>query len=318
MNSNWWVNAGKVAQKWQARNKKKEENNRREQQGGGKRAGGEVGEESFALTYHCAEALIVQGLAAIFFLTFLGARYQYLGLVGDHGLEPARINFWEPLQTRYASSWQGFLQTPSIFWWIPMSDAALTAVIHAGLCLSALVLLTGQSTWLWQALLWMLYFSLVSTATATSFYSYGWESQLLETTFLSIFLHPLPGIYNDGRIFLGIWPSRTLIHVPSSVPRWLFRWLMFRITLGAGLIKTRGSSCWTYKTCLYYHFETQPIPSPLSFVFHFLPRAIQRHLITVDFIAQLYTCWFVLAPPVGRLGRWSLGTGDCLLVKKTC
>ena len=35
--------------------------------------------------------------------------------------------------------------------------------------------------------------------------------------------------------------------------------LASRISTGAGLIKVRGSSCWTDRTCLWYHFETQPI-----------------------------------------------------------
>lgn len=41
-------------------------------------------------------------------------------------------------------------------------------------------------------LLWLLDFSIVTLAEGTSFYSYGWESQLLETGFLAIFLCDLP------------------------------------------------------------------------------------------------------------------------------
>ena len=52
----------------------------------------------------------------------------------------------------------------------------------------------------------------------------------------------------------------------------LFRWLIFRIMLGSGLIKIRGDEIWRNGTALYYHFETQPIPGPLSRWFHFLPR----------------------------------------------
>ena len=36
--------------------------------------------------------------------------------------------------------------------------------------------------------LWILYFTIVTSANGTSFYQYGWESQLLETGFLAIFL----------------------------------------------------------------------------------------------------------------------------------
>jgi hypothetical protein len=57
-----------------------------------------------------------------------------------------------------------------------------------------------------------------------------------------------------------------------SVVLWLFRWLIFRIMLGSALIKLRGDPAWRDLTALYYHFETQPIPNPLSRWFHFLPR----------------------------------------------
>ena len=50
------------------------------------------------------------------------------------------------------------------------------------------------------------------------------------------------------------------------------------------------------RTCLWYHFETQPIPSPLSFFFHFLPKAMLSRGVDVDLIVQLYTSWLVLVP----------------------
>ena len=55
---------------------------------------------------------------------------------------------------------------------------------------------------------------------------------------------------------------------------WLLRWLIFRIMLGAALIKLRGDPCWRDLTCLYYHYETQPIPNPLSRLFHLLPHPL--------------------------------------------
>ncbi|KAG7506993.1 lipase maturation factor 1 [Solea senegalensis] len=72
----------------------------------------------------------------------------------------------------------------------------------------------------------------------------GWETQLLETGFLAIFLCPL-------------W---TLSQVPRRCPPslvciWTFRWLIVRIMLGAGLIKIRGDKCWRDLTCMDYHYE---------------------------------------------------------------
>lgn len=83
---------------------------------------------------------------------------------------------------------------------------------------------------------------------------------------------------------------------------WLFRWLAFRISIGAGMIKIRGDSCWTQKTCLLYHFETQPIPNPMSFVFHFLPDWMLRRAVDLDLFVQVYTSWFVLLPTTTRMG----------------
>ena len=40
---------------------------------------------------------------------------------------------------------------------------------------------------------------------------------------------------------------------------------------GAGLIKLRGDPCWRDLTCLDYHYETQPMPNPLSWYFHGRP-----------------------------------------------
>jgi len=67
---------------------------------------------------------------------------------------------------------------------------------------------------------------------------------LLETGFLAIFLCPLL----DGPSF----PKRA----PPLVMLWLFRWLVFRIMLGAALIKLRGDTVWRDLTALYYHFES--------------------------------------------------------------
>ncbi|VFV47603.1 Hypothetical predicted protein [Lynx pardinus] len=72
----------------------------------------------------------------------------------------------------------------------------------------------------------------------------GWESQLLETGFLGIFLCPL---WTLSRLPTGTPPSQIVL--------WGFRWLIFRIMLGAGLIKIRGDRCWRDLTCMDFHYE---------------------------------------------------------------
>ena len=111
---------------------------------------------------------------------------------------------------------------------------------------------------------------------------------LLETGFLAIFLCPLL----DMRPF----PK----HAPPMPIIVLFRWLIFRIMLGSGLIKIRGDEIWRNGTALYYHFETQPIPGPLSRWFHFLPHTVLKIGVWFNFLAELAAPWFVFWPRLAR------------------
>ncbi|KAM4623842.1 lipase maturation factor 1 isoform 2-T2 [Polymixia lowei] len=46
--------------------------------------------------------------------------------------------------------------------------------------------------------------------------------------------------------------------------------------LGAGLIKIRGDKCWRDLTCMDYHYETQPVPNPMSYYMHRSPWWVHR------------------------------------------
>jgi hypothetical protein len=123
--------------------------------------------------------------------------------------------------------------------------------------------------------LWALYLSIVNVG--QRWYSFGWESLLLEVGFLAIFLG------NDS----VDPPLLTLL---------LLRWLLFRLEFGAGLIKMRGDACWRDLTCLYYHHETQPMPGPLSWYFHHLPRPLHRVEVLANHGTQLVVPFFLFLP----------------------
>jgi len=165
------------------------------------------------------------------------------------------------------------------------SDATLLVAAWIGLILSCVVI-AGYANAIMLLALWFLYMSFVNVG--QEWYSYGWEIQLLETGFLAAFLCPLL----DARPF----PRRP----PPTQVIVLFRWLIFRIMLGAGLIKLRGDEVWRNSTALYYHFETQPIPGPLSRWFHFLPRWILRAGVWFNWLAELIAPWFAFGPRIAR------------------
>lgn len=210
-------------------------------------------------------------MGLLYLLAFLIAANQYLPLLGERGLLPVRLflarsRFWK---------------APSLFW-LNCSDRFIGAVIGLGLALSILALSgisdasgVALSVGVW-ALLWLLYLSLVNVGQV--FYGYGWEILLLECGFLTIF-----------------WGSTD--SDPPALLRWLLLWVLFRVMFGAGMIKLRADRCWRDLTCMYYHFETQPLPNPLSRYFHFLPRPVLKGGVLLNHVVELVAPWFVFAPP---------------------
>lgn len=227
--------------------------------------------------------MILRLLGLIYAIAFLVAINQVLPLMGSHGLLPVG-DYLRRVSNALGSDGAGFMRLPSVFWF-GHSDAALLAVAWIGLVLS-LVVAAGYANAIVLAVLWFLYMSLVHVG--QEWYGYGWEIQLTETGFLAIFLCPLL----DMRPFPRYAPPFPIIV--------LFRWLVFRIMFGAGLIKIRGDVIWRNATALYYQFETQPIPGPLSRWFHFLPHAVLKTGVWFNHLAELVAPLFVFWPRVAR------------------
>src|SRR5260221_2960890 len=229
-----------------------------------------------APSYWLARLLLQLGLGIGYLVAFLNALNQFPGLLGERGLLPvpdylARISFRE---------------APSLFHF-RYSDRLLRAVALGGIVLSLAIVAGLPDRWpapvtiaLWLVL-WALYLSIVNVG--QTFYSFGWESLLLAAGLLAAFLGPADGA------------------VPAPI-LWLFRWLLLRLEFGAGLIKMRGDRCWRDLTCLYYHHETQPMPNPLSWYFHHLPKRFHRMEVLGNHFAQLVAPVFLFAPqPVATI-----------------
>jgi hypothetical protein len=241
-----------------------------------------------ARSFWLTRFVILRLLGFVYFFAFLSAALQIVPLVGADGLLPAR-GFLDRVAAQLGGTGAGFLRLPSLFW-IDVSDGWLLAAAWIGVALSLLVLL-GYANALLMAILWALYFSFVSVG--QDWYGYGWEIQLLETGAIAIFLCPLL----DGRPF-----PRT---PPPFAAILLLRWLAFRIYVGAGLIKMRGDECWRDLTCLVHHYETQPIPNPLSRFYHFRPLWFHKGGALYNHFVELLCPWMLFAPRVARLAAAS-------------
>ena len=227
--------------------------------------------------YWLARLLLERGIGVICLLAFLVAANQFKPLLGARGLLPVRL-FVKQVPFRDA---------PSLFYLLPRDGAFLTAA-WLGVLLSCLVIsgLAARHTWLSVATwltIYLLYLSFVNVG--QTFYAFGWESILLEACFFAIFL--------GG--------AKT---VSQPIPIWLFRWLLFRIMFGAGLIKLRGDSCWRDLTCLNYYYETQPMPNPLSWFFHWAPQWLNKGGVLWNHFAELLVpfAYFLPQPIAGLAG----------------
>ncbi len=132
--------------------------------------------------------------------------------------------------------------------------------------------------------LYVLYLSVVNVG--QRFFGFGWESMLLETGFFTAFLGPR--------------------HVaPSVIPVLALRWMFFRTELGAGLIKLRHDRCWRDLTCLYFHYETQPLPNPLSWYFHRMSKSGHRFGVLFSHFVQVVCPFGLFAPqPIASVAAW--------------
>ncbi len=232
-----------------------------------------------APSYWLTRFVVLRVLGLVYVAAFGSFVWQALPLLGEHGLLPA-VTLLARVQAQIGSPLACFFEVPSVFW-LGVSDPMLLGVGLLGLALS-LLLLFGFANAIQLAVLWALQLSIVQIGQL--WYGYGWEIQLAETGFLAIFLCPL----RSARPFSGSPPPAAVI--------WLLRWLSFRIMLGAALIKLRGDPCWRDLTCLFYHYETQPIPNPLSRLFHSLPHPLLQAGVLMNHAAELVAPWFVFGP----------------------
>jgi hypothetical protein len=224
--------------------------------------------------------LILRLLGIVYLMAFLTLVNQGPGLIGTHGLEPA-ADFLDDAAGQLGGRGAAFWKMPSLFWLLGGGDGALAAVGWTGVALSLFVV-AGYANALMLAALCALQISIIDVG--QDFYAFGWELQLVETGFLCIFLCPLL----DGRPFPRRAPPRPVI--------WLLRWLIMRVMWGAGLIKLRGDGCWRDFTCLDFHFETQPIPSPLTPFFHFLPHGAHAAGVLFNHVVELAAPFLMFAP----------------------
>ncbi|WP_336320075.1 lipase maturation factor family protein [Streptomyces lavendofoliae] len=220
--------------------------------------------------YWLSRLVFQRALAGVYLVAFVCAALQFRALIGERGMLPVPA-YLRRVPPRVAPSVFRLHYSDRFFALCAWTGAALSLALAAGAG-DAVPLAVAMPLW---AVLWALYLSIVNVG--QTWYGFGWESLLLETGFLAIFLG------NEDT-------------APPVLILFLLRWLLFRVEFGAGLIKLRGDACWRDLTCLYYHHETQPMPGPLSWFFHHLPRPLHRVEAAANHVTQLVVPVLLFTP----------------------
>ena len=216
--------------------------------------------------YKTAVWLFTRVLGILFMIAFVSFGVQVRGLIGSQGILPV-ASYLEAVKNTVGSS--SFVDAPTIFWW-RHSDGALewTCWIGAALALTCACGFFQQALF---AVIFVLYLSLVTAGQV--FMGYQWDFLLLECAFLAIFLTPS-------------WPRV-----------WLCQWLLFRLMFESGCVKLLSHDpVWANLTALSYHYQTQPLPTPLAWYAFQLPMWFQKMSTAFLFVVELLVPFLVFGP----------------------
>jgi hypothetical protein len=227
-------------------------------------------------------AAFLRLLGLVYLAAFASLAVQVTGLIGSHGVLPIH-DLLALARERLGAS--RFWILPTVFW-VSDSDATLVAVCVVGAVLSVVALL-GRARAALMLVLWVLYLSL--SAAGEDFLSFQWDALLLECGLLAVFLAPR-----------GLLRRRE--GATPAVIVWMYRWLLFRLMFGSGVVKLRsGDPTWRSLTALRYHYETQPLPTWIGYYAHQLPGRFQTVSTAIMFVIELVLPWLIWLP-----SRWRL------------
>jgi len=220
--------------------------------------------------------VFLRGLGVVSFTAFRSLHSQVLALFGKEGLSPMEAR----RQRLVPISRDTFESYPSAFLW-RADDTTLLRGCQAGEALS-LLLMAKVAPSATCAGLGGLYLSYLSMG--GSFLSYQWDTLLIES------------LFHGSVVAAG---SR---REPTRMDVAFMRWLVFRLYLGSGVAKLESRDpTWRNLTALKYHYETQPLPTPLGWQSHQLPLKAHKLATAVALGIELALPFLAFGPRPVRL-----------------
>ncbi|MBI4694812.1 MAG: lipase maturation factor family protein [Gammaproteobacteria bacterium] len=228
--------------------------------------------------YDRAAWYYVRGIALVYLMAFLSLLPQIRALAGSDGILPL-APYLEA--ARAGLGRKAYVRLPTLFW-LSADDAVLVGACAAG-ALAALIALAGRCVTPALAGAFALYLSLVYAG--QTFMSFQWDLLLLEAGFLAC-----------------------LMGTRQPLVPWLVRLLAFKFMFLSGAVKLlSGDPNWANLGALDYHFETQPLPTPLAWYVHHLPTVAHRAGVIATFAIELVLPFLLFAPRRPRLvAAWGI------------
>ena len=230
-------------------------------------------------SYVLTRWIFLRMLGVIYLIAFVSLWTQISGLVGSNGIIPVK-DFLQVVREQIGL--ERYWLLPTLFWF-NASDVFLQFLCGGGVFLSLLLILNLAPTAV-LFLLWAFYLSLA--AICREFLSFQWDALLLEIGFLAIFFAPLqlrPRLYSKSP--------------PSLIVLWLLRLLLFKLIFSSGVLKlVSGDPTWRDFTALTYHYETQPLPTWISWYVDQLPLWFQKASVALMFAIELVAPFLIFAP----------------------
>lgn len=221
----------------------------------------------------------LSAMGIIFLIAFWSYYTSFPGLISSSGIEPVGRLFPYAAPTLHRNLIAAGKMDADSF-------CQLSAVV--GIALSCLV----ASGWIQHGLLFVVMISLYSVLTRVggTFYSFQWDTLLLEAGFLTALCY-------------APWASLRRTR-PSTLGAWPLRMLLFKLMYMSGVVKIQ-SDCptWQNLTALEYHFATQCLPGPLAWHFQQLHPFLLRFSVAATLWIEIPGAFLLLLPPFPAVVR---------------
>jgi lipase maturation factor 1 len=235
--------------------------------------------------------IFLRALGLIYYSAFFSLAFQIRGLIGPHGILPAR-EYLQALYERFGHA--AYWYAPTVLWF-SSGPRMLTAICWVGMITSLLLVLN-----LWPRGMLVVCFAcfLSFVSAAQDFSGYQSDGMLLEAGFISWFFAPH-----------GFRPGLGESQLPSRASLFLLVWECFRIYFESGLAKIMGGDPqWRNFTALDEYYQNGPLPTWIGWYMQHLPHWFHAATAFGTLALELVLVWIMFLPRRFRIFCFSVIT----------